>query len=725
MDEEPHDQPSLANATPPANNDNSTLTEPGNENPANASVGPSEATEAEEIPSLDTLSKEPYRTHRKWFPKYGRVQKCDWCNARAPGTLHVCVQCSIRMCEDCARNRLWHRNRTHFIDADTLDWVMKKIPRAPRPKLPKQPKSTKLKVPSKRSAAPDSPDQRPRTLPAARRVKFEDEDEDEDEEDDGDWAGHGNNFDRARTSQPHFNASVHPHYGYGHPHHQQMPNYYDYNQEALRYQQAVAHGGYAPYGRPEPPLPGYHDPRVPPPAAPSTTDFGTRRGGRQAAAKARQSISEQSRRDDDDASETGVDDELGPRHHQDDSEVHKEKSNKNRRRSDQDTGSVSQSSTERGRASTIHVGAAQGNRMSVGPPEISAREREHDRLIVDVYNWAYGNKPSLNPHRVRTHIPDRWFGPREALVPPYYPREPGPYGHGPNPPLHPAYPHGQYHVKNQHQHLYAPPGYSYPAHQQPYQEYHQYPIHPQYPPPHGHATNTTNTTTTTTHPSTAPASAPAPATATTRPAAPVHHQHQLPPQQPHASAADRMLLEEMCRAWTHNAVLQRLVASNHRVYAIQLLWDVCELRRRVAFGVGDDHQGNTGGGEGGGVGGVVGDAAAYASSQTVRWFVAERDSQFRLEYEQNQRVARGREREREWEAEEARAREQERELEQEQERGQERALPTRSSGGGPSSVSGQQRVHRHRRRGSVVSSGAAAGSEQDAMEDGEETESEE
>ncbi|SPQ18903.1 76466a98-7a84-4c6f-9c1e-fc97e1f01ba1 [Thermothielavioides terrestris] len=80
------------------------------------------------IPSLAALASDPLRTHRTWIPKYGRVQKCDFCNGRAPGTLHFCSVCQLHICENCARDRRWHTERQHFIDADALDWTFRRGP---------------------------------------------------------------------------------------------------------------------------------------------------------------------------------------------------------------------------------------------------------------------------------------------------------------------------------------------------------------------------------------------------------------------------------------------------------------------------------------------------------------------------------------------------------------------------------------------------------------------
>jgi hypothetical protein len=63
----------------------------------------------------------------------------------------------------------------------------------------------------------------------------------------------------------------------------------------------------------------------------------------------------------------------------------------------------------------------------------------------------------------------------------------------------------------------------------------------------------------------------------------------------------------MINAWMHHPLLLRLVSENRRVYAIGLLWDVLEVRRARVY-IRDD-------------------------SQTVRWFVTERDRQFRMQHE--------------------------------------------------------------------------------------------
>ncbi|KAH6845194.1 hypothetical protein B0I37DRAFT_406761 [Chaetomium sp. MPI-CAGE-AT-0009] len=602
MDEKHGGRHPLVNAKPSSSKENYPPSERSNEN---AYVDIPEDTESQEPPSLESLSKDPDRTHRKWYPKYGRVQKCDWCNARARGTLQVCTTCAIRMCEDCARGRLWHGNRLHFIDADTLDWVMKKVARAPKPKQPKPPKPAKpaKKVPAKRAASASS-DEEPKTPPPApRRRKLkaidynepEDED-DEDGEDDGS-AGHGNNSTNAGPKQAHFPAPQHPQYGFAPHPPPPVPNYYGYNQEALHHHQAPMHGGYAPYGRMEPPMPGYYGPPVPAPAVPSMAGPSTHPDGRRAATKAKLNNTEQSRRTsgsrlDDDGNETGggEDSEFDPQQDENDNEVkqkkgHADDANNNSNHGHSDRSATRTHARTLSRTSTDHNGtSSQVNAAhGIGTPAerlaLTTRDREHDRLVVDVYNWLYGDRPALDPNRVRTRIPDR-----QASVPQYH-REASPYGDGPYPAPHPAHPYG-----HPHQHMYPPgPGYpQYPPHQ-------PYPEHPSYRPTAAHA--------------------PTPQDLTN-----IEH--------------DQAMLDQMVAAWAHNPILQQLVAGNHRVYAVQLLWEVFGLRRWVVVREGRDGRNTSGDSNNGNDDdAAVDDGVEAFFPRTVCWFVAERDSQFRMEHE--------------------------------------------------------------------------------------------
>jgi hypothetical protein len=78
-------------------------------------------------PPLEILAQDPARIHRSWIPSYGHVQKCDCCNARAPGgILQICNDCSLRLCRDCIEKRSWYRNRDHFVDSAKCDWRKQK-----------------------------------------------------------------------------------------------------------------------------------------------------------------------------------------------------------------------------------------------------------------------------------------------------------------------------------------------------------------------------------------------------------------------------------------------------------------------------------------------------------------------------------------------------------------------------------------------------------------------
>ncbi|KAK3906846.1 hypothetical protein C8A05DRAFT_11451 [Staphylotrichum tortipilum] len=136
-------------------------------------------------PTLEELANDPSRTHRTWYPKYGRVQKCDYCNGRSEGTLHVCSDCSVRICVHCARSRAWAVQRSrHFIDVDACDWAVKKPPRPIKPATQRG---------SKRPA--QSPPENAPSGPAARRRKLGNslsgaDDGNDDEDDSGDDDSH-------------------------------------------------------------------------------------------------------------------------------------------------------------------------------------------------------------------------------------------------------------------------------------------------------------------------------------------------------------------------------------------------------------------------------------------------------------------------------------------------------------------------------------------------------
>lgn len=227
---------------------------------------PSQAGQA--TPSQAALAADPHRTHRTWTPKYGRVQKCDWCNNRADGILMVCGHssgCAARMCQDCAKSRIWHSNPAHFIDAAALDWTVRRAPRAKQvPKKPKGPKAPKAakKAPAKRPATASPSDEPAR--PAARRSRLARDDSPAD----GD--GHFDN-DRANLPDPHpphaqFPAPSFADHDGGRPF--TTSSHYGYYQgPAPPYQAAYQGGYYAQPGSMQQALGGYHAP--PPPTMPA------------------------------------------------------------------------------------------------------------------------------------------------------------------------------------------------------------------------------------------------------------------------------------------------------------------------------------------------------------------------------------------------------------------------------------------------------------------------
>ncbi|KAK4250853.1 hypothetical protein C7999DRAFT_28686 [Corynascus novoguineensis] len=548
----------------------------------------------EEPLSLDELSKDPLRTHRDWYPKYGRVQKCDWCNARSEGTLHVCTTCSIRMCEKCARGRVWDKNYSHFINADTLDWKPKAVP-----KTPKAPRSLKAhkKIPAKRKATSEEPPPRPscrrklsKAAAAAAAADSEVNQEDDSAENGNKLADTSRNsrqLPTSITSHQDFIAAIHPH----------MPNnYYGLNPDAPNHHhhhhhhQVSMYGGDSSHARMGPTFSGYH---VPPPSAtasPITAEPSTRLSRRKAAARAKFNISKQTRRlssghGDGEGAEDG-DDEYDGQHDEDDGRDafrkrrRPEKANKvPSRRGDY--------SAENAGARSYHDDVCSEPMNASGSPG-AADYRGHDLMVLDIYSSIYGDRPNLDYYRVRTHIPNHWVGGWQITVSQYHSNGPNPYGHG------------SYTVPNQLGHAYshqassvqAAPGHAQentysPAYSQ-HSGYQHYSDYQQYPDPH------------------------------------IRSPHNNPYYEiERMQQADQATLDEMRGAWAHNPVLRRFLeegADDHNsrraYYALDLLWDVFELRRaRLPLRLLDD------------------------DSQTVGWFVRERHAQIRLEQQQHAEIA--------------------------------------------------------------------------------------
>ncbi|KAL2178671.1 uncharacterized protein P884DRAFT_322721 [Thermothelomyces heterothallicus CBS 202.75] len=539
--------------------------------------------------SLDELSKDPLRTHRDWYPKYGRVQKCDWCNARSEGTLHVCATCSIRMCEKCARDRRWDKNYSHFIDADALDWKPKAGPKAPRaPKAPKAPKKGSSKRPA-RSKEPSDPPLRRRKI--EKTVGGSGADGDNLSSKDGD-----NSANLGFHSSRHFPAPTAPtapttsHHDFAAPLQPPAPSdYYGHDPGAPPpYHQTSIYGGYPPLPRMNPAaFPTYHG--LPAPAMTNTpaAEPPVRSNGRMAATRAKSNIREQSRHlsssrlDGGEAAEDGDDEYAQTQHHQDDEDPSVELGEAenvdraSRRRDDRERvdntrirSIVPGTGTDRDDAQSALAGAPPG------PLPPWADYREHDLLVVDIYSSIYGDRPSLDFYRVRTQIPNHWTGGWQASASQYH-GGPRPYNYNAYYPAHnhPAGHAYEHHANDvhaatdraRHQHMY--PHHSSYQH---YSEYQQY----QSPYPPGPNPNPYEM-------------------------AAAHDLERV-------QQVDQATLDEMRGAWARNPVLNRLVSDNHRVYALGLLWDVFELRRsRVP--VRDD-------------------------SQTVRWFVHERHAQFRFQH---------------------------------------------------------------------------------------------
>ncbi|KAJ4295827.1 hypothetical protein N0V88_004529 [Collariella sp. IMI 366227] len=128
--------------------------------------------------ALEPFRRDTNRTHRTWAPTYGCVQKCDFCNGRAPGILMKCVHemaCGIRICEGCVRGGAWHHEKKHFIDADALDWTVAKAPKLNR--FPKTRGNRRARSPSTTSSTTSG-----EGPPARRRKIANDDDEFEEKE---------------------------------------------------------------------------------------------------------------------------------------------------------------------------------------------------------------------------------------------------------------------------------------------------------------------------------------------------------------------------------------------------------------------------------------------------------------------------------------------------------------------------------------------------------------
>lgn len=374
------------------------------------------AMAAPPIPSLAALAGDPIRTHRTWTPKYGRVQKCDFCNGRAPGTLHVCSECDIRMCENCARDRRWHIQTQHFIDADACDWTVKKAPRRLQnhgTQRASEPSSSSRPSPATRSSAPAPVPLRP--SPAQDNTPSEPNRTVED----------GHRVPRHGHVDAQFDARAAARHGAEDRLHAYPATYHTSGSGPSFTHPSTASAG--PYDRggmgsglrrhqdtvPSAPSPAPTHPSDQPPAAIDLV--GTRHQSR--------SFAHRGLLD----GNGGVDNETedGDNVHRDqDGDADDDVYNKKGYVQDVNDGPRRRSNrlVENARARTLTETCAPGrNNNTPSQPAAAdsppATTEGHDHLVLQLYEAIYGNRPNLSPGRVRTRIPDRWDGKWPTAVP--------------------------------------------------------------------------------------------------------------------------------------------------------------------------------------------------------------------------------------------------------------------------------------------------------------------
>ncbi|KAK3337380.1 hypothetical protein B0T19DRAFT_70975 [Cercophora scortea] len=81
-------------------------------------------------PNKPASSQESPRSHNEWVPRFGKVQKCDFCSERSTGILCRCSKCSLHICEACATEGKWKGDNRHFIDYKIQNWDLPKPARA-------------------------------------------------------------------------------------------------------------------------------------------------------------------------------------------------------------------------------------------------------------------------------------------------------------------------------------------------------------------------------------------------------------------------------------------------------------------------------------------------------------------------------------------------------------------------------------------------------------------
>ncbi|KAK0618293.1 hypothetical protein B0T17DRAFT_332361 [Bombardia bombarda] len=67
-------------------------------------------------------------SHDEWTPRFGKVQKCDFCSERSEGVLYRCIQCTVHICQTCSVQGKWVGDK-HSINHAVLDWTPRQKPR--------------------------------------------------------------------------------------------------------------------------------------------------------------------------------------------------------------------------------------------------------------------------------------------------------------------------------------------------------------------------------------------------------------------------------------------------------------------------------------------------------------------------------------------------------------------------------------------------------------------
>ncbi|KAL2128931.1 hypothetical protein VTI74DRAFT_8455 [Chaetomium olivicolor] len=295
-----------------------------------------------------------------------------------------------------------------------------------------------------------------------------------------------------------------------------------------------------------------------------------RPGTRQAAVRARKDMSHQSRQFESDVDEENEDNGLaeeerdirnGKRDVEDRSEA--------RRHDNSAVKNTNSRPVEHTPTPGYHALSARPSapnpRPASGQPPIHLEDQV--RLVLDIYRDVFGDQPHSDPARLRTSIPERW-----VPEPPRHPLSDDPCQHPPS--AYEQYYHEVRTATTQFERDIPPPPAGYAKH-----SFHSCPGHNRKPNTQYAATSCST---------------------------PLYNPHnELDPVELCLLHDDRTILNQMQQVWHTHHAMNRLRQDNFRVYAMQVLWDVFELRRARVY--------------------------IPDSSQTVRWFVEEMDYQARME----------------------------------------------------------------------------------------------